>query len=106
MIGAIPKTNRQEALKQAGTHILRCRLRPEGGAKTKTFVRTGFHCPRRIMQRIAVLRKASAENAETWRSGTGFKRWGFVHPMSTPHRLKPDPPNHETPSLGRSEQRD
>jgi hypothetical protein len=84
VIGVIPKTNRQEELKQASTHTFRCQLRPEGGVEIKAFVRTRVRRLRQIMQRIAVLRKTSAQNAEAWRveqaSQTAEKVDDFVIP--------------------------
>jgi hypothetical protein len=68
VIGVISKTNRQEELKQASTHMLRCYLWREGGAKTKAFVRTGSRRQPWMMQQIAAFRQVSAANAESCRA--------------------------------------
>jgi hypothetical protein len=63
VIGVISKTNRQEELRQANTHMLRCQWWRDGGSKSEGFVRTRFRRQPRIMQTIAALRQVSAANA-------------------------------------------
>jgi len=48
----ISKSNRQDKLKQASTHMLRCRNRPDGGSKSKGFVRTASPCSNGICNKL------------------------------------------------------
>src|SRR4029077_6733689 len=62
MICDISKTNRQEILKQASTHLLRCMLRRDGCAKLKGVLRTNFHPSPDGVQKNAALRHENASN--------------------------------------------
>jgi len=64
VIGVISKTNRQEELKQASTHLLRCQFRLDGGANSEGFVRMGSRLQALIVQTIAALRQGSTAIAD------------------------------------------